>query len=216
MKEMGFCFLRGACCTLLFPVVIEIALAKDVAATPETLQQYFCPNSNTTFVREPDRLSLVSGPYIPFPRTIEDASRHDAEPVRRLVMTRDCSNSEFSCIRIEPGAGIAGFFLFSPRQLFVGRAYNFNGMQVIAASASFSTPQNPVGQLTIWQRIDGREVPITLTLKSKVGAIYVDGLELWNSPTAGRRPETCSLVSSTGFFSEVVVAPSLGPSKPIM
>jgi hypothetical protein len=184
------------------------ALSSAARALPtgDIEYRYYCPRSNTTYVGTHDGVELVSGPYLPFART-QSAVAIREEPARRSADTKNCSTREFLCLRIEPGSGLAAQYLFLPRVIEPGHTYHFDGMDAIAYSTTAEKPPSTQVQVILWQRIDGRETPITLTVEQGRGVIYVDGLEIWNSPALWPpRAELCVLDSEHGVLKNVRVA----------
>jgi len=165
--------------------------------------KYYCPRSNSTYVAIGNHVQIVNGPFLPFPRT-QSAVGGREESARRSAETTDCSTSEFFCLRVEPGLGLAALHLFLPRVIEPGRSYIFNGMEAVTYFSTSGQPPTSHVQVVLWQRIDSRETPITLTVESNRGVIYSDGLELWDSPAMWPpRPETCVLDSEHGLFNDV-------------
>jgi hypothetical protein len=168
--------------------------------------KYYCPRANSTYIGSQGKVQIVSGPYLPFPRTQAGVGGQD-EPTRRSAKTRDCSTADFVCLFVEPGLGLAGLYLFLPRVIEPGRTYKFNNMDAITYYATSEGPPPAQAQVVLWQRVDGRETPIALTVDQARGVIYIDGLELWNSTALWpSRAQTCVLVSGRGLFKGVRLA----------
>ena len=189
--------------------------ALGAAHAADSSYRYYCPQSNSTFVSEPKRIDLVSGPYLPFPRTEDDIDRRD-EPLRVSVNTQDCSDSEFRCLRIEPGGGLTAVYLFVPRLVELGRMYHFRGMDAVTALATAATSSQVMAQLTIWQRINERQTPIVVTIKAGTGVVFINGPDIWNPLRFEQQRETCILVSDVGLFHTVKVVRPPTSQRPVL
>jgi hypothetical protein len=199
--------MRASCMparTLLLGLTTSAMFSAAAADLPASYR-YYCPRSNSTYVWSDNSVDIVSGPSLPFRRTREEL--HE-EPARRSAHTTDCSDATFLCLRVGPAPGQPTMYVFMPRELEPGRVYRFNGMDAVAYYSTEIGPPAKDAQVVLWQRLNGRETPATLTISPGRGVIYVDALDLWTPPSLWPpRAEVCVLSSKYGLFKDVRIHP---------
>jgi len=173
----------------------------------------YCPRSNLKFSQNspalPDltrEIVLVTNAGAPmfFPRTAREL-RGGADDVSGIAMTlTDCSTSTFLCRRVtlnvwEEPATI--FYLVMPKVIRPRQEFDFQGVHIVTRVAAITRKQSEqTFQLTLWQLIDGRSVPMELTIQEGKGMIYWDGIRL-SKDDGTNEPELCVLDSEVGLFS---------------
>jgi hypothetical protein len=200
---------------IAYGIFTMIFLCAD-ANSAEYDSNYYCPRTNIFLEQWPKTgkgRSLfgisIAGINEPFPSSKEYFNNLLNEG-SLYIDVQDCSTEQFLCLQLDQNqtAQIGKrFFLFLPKTIEVAQEYKFNDMRLLTQSAGLKKTRRrssgEVIQAILWQKIDGKEVPIKLTVESRRGVIFIDGLDFWRGRFNGG--ETCVLQSDTGLFSSVSI-----------
>jgi hypothetical protein len=148
-------------------------------------------------------IHALGGSPLKFPKSIAEMKGNGGDLEGIGFKLTDCSDRELVCVGIvqvnwdEPRLE---YKLVVPRHVKPMQEYSKDGVKVITRRA-FGTLEDrePMVQATLWQRINGEEVAMELTLHPKRGVVFWDGIRLASS--AAELGELCVLVSETGLFS---------------
>jgi len=178
---------------------------------------YYCPRSNILWTGElmesgHGNLSMdFGGIDEPFPRS-QALLGKELKAGWGVLQLKDCSTTDFECIEVSQYQSrdlYKKFFLFLPKKIKYGKEYKFNNMRLVTDVAVISPYMRgaksgtPILQATLWQSINGKEVPMKLTVEKNRGVIYWDNLDFWS----GRFDdgELCVLRSEKGIFPKVKI-----------
>jgi hypothetical protein len=158
---------------------------------------YYCPKGDAALIG--DDHSLHGRAITAFPLATPNPL-YRLSPYLDWTLT-DCSNNQYFCLDAKTANSRRR--LFVPRNPKVGETYRFGeATALVLGSASFS--KVPTIQVVNFQKVGGRMVVIQMTIKRGVGAVYIDGLNFWDSNDY-QNGETCVLESRVGYFHQVRV-----------
>jgi hypothetical protein len=177
--------------------------------------EYFCPRADMTLLQPYGnddgpliKLEGSSGLALSFPRTIADLNRGPDDVSQLEIELRDCSTPTFVCKKVSQvyaNEKPREYILALPRKIEILKEYDFGTLHMVTRfAANSSNKRDPIAQVTIWQKIEGHVFPIELTVKSKQGVIYWDGLKL--SAGESGAGELCVLQFGQGLFSSVKIS----------
>lgn len=175
----------------------------------------YCPRSDLTFqfmtLREGDQSEEgmpLGGVPLHFPRDLDGLKNHAGEMEGIGFSLEDCSDSKFFCKKVKQGnweGPSMTYFLIVPRKIVRNREYSMNGVRILTrVGTTLDGKKNPLGQVTLWQKIGDKEMPIELSLEEKRGVVYWDGI--WFEADAAAAPEMCVLTSESGLFADVKIS----------
>ncbi len=182
------------CCVLLLALMAG-------ANAQETNYNYYCPKGNGALLGN-DHF-LMGKMSTPFPAG-SASPRPGAMFSQPLNWTlSDCSDRQFICFDAHDAGTNSMRRIFVPRDPIIGKTYqNASASAFVIGSSSFD--KIPTIQVIVSQQVSGHTVALKLTIRQGVGAIYIDGLNFWNSSDY-QNGETCALESRVGFFSKTHV-----------
>jgi len=194
--------------------ILAISLALVIAPMAGAFNLY-CPRSDLTFqfmaMRAGDKIEHgmpLGGVPLHFPRDLDGLKNHAGEMEGIGLSLEDCSDSKFLCKKVTHGnweGPSMSYFLIVPRKIVRNREYSMNGVRILTrVGTTLDGKKNPLGQVTLWQKIGETEAPIELSLVEKRGVVYWDGI--WFEADAAAAPEMCVLTSETGMFADVKIS----------
>jgi hypothetical protein len=195
-------------------ILLVTVLSWAIGPTAVALD-FYCPRADMTLqsitYREGERtehLIPFGGFPLHFPRDVDTLKSHAGEMQGINIALDDCSDSKFFCKKVThknwEGPSIT-YFLIVPRKIFRNREYTVNGVRILTRVAStIDGKKNPLGQVTLWQKIGETEIPMELSLQEGRGVIYWDGVRF--DVEGSREAEMCILTSETGMFSDVRIS----------
>ena len=195
-------------------ILPAILLAWVVGPAADAFDLY-CPRADLTLqfmtIREGEKTEHalpLGGAPLHFPRDLATVKNHAGEMEGIGMSLDDCSDSKFFCKKVTQGnweGTSLSYFLIVPRKIVRNREYSMNGVRILTrVGTTLDGKKNPLGQVTLWQKIGEKEAPIELSLEEKRGVIYWDGI--WFDADASAAPEMCLLTSDTGMFADVRIS----------
>lgn len=178
---------------------------------------YYCPRSNILWTEGGmqngrGNLSMMFGGIDePFPKS-QALLDKELKAGWSVLQLQDCSSAKFECIEVSQYQSrdlYKKFSLFLPKKIKHGKEYKFKNMRLVTDVAVISPymrgdkSRTPILQATIWQSINGKEVPIKLTVEKGRGVIYWDNLDFWSERF--NDGELCVLQTEKGLFSKIKI-----------
>jgi hypothetical protein len=180
---------------------------------------YLCPRANVLFLNttlgdansDGDvEFSGTGGGLLSFPSRLEEIPERGTDWDDWGIELRPCSTAEFLCRRvIQSRRGdpkVDEYTLAIPRVLRPGQEYAFESLSIVTQSvapASSSTDRPARINVTIMQRVDGKERLTRLTIEQSRGVIYWDGFRF--GPSESGSGEMCVLRLGKGFFADAEI-----------
>lgn len=196
-----------------------IIILFSISSVDARSADYYCPLSNI-YLQEGSDDSIIQANSTLKPLYLNANNTGEPNMGQIAFKIHDCSTKDFKCMRVQQaqmGEIRSEFFLILPILIETEKEYTFNGMKVVTQTSELTPIPHkkglrvPIIQAILWQKINGKETPIKLTIEENIGVTYWSGVDFWSGDIKGG--ETCTLKSNKGFFSDILIGKELIPHK---